>query len=117
MAFSKLFQNLQIRSVSEAMAETVGSIMVNHTGKSRHLSPYYFDMELFLKFNMGPQHMLENIVEEVFVSKEKEYRYKHDSKGKLVTSFASSDGDHLMGSAIKMFRSNEESKSKLPLEF
>ena len=66
---------------------------------------------------MGTQHMLENIVEEVFVSMEKEYRYKGDSKGKLVTSFASSDGDHLMGSAIKTFRSNEESKSKLSLEF
>ena len=33
--FASLFQNLQIRSSSEAIAETVGSIMNNHTGKGR----------------------------------------------------------------------------------
>ena len=33
--FSKLFQNLQIRSTNEAMAETVGSIMNHHIGKNR----------------------------------------------------------------------------------
>ena len=33
--FSKLFQNLQIRSSTEAIAETVGSIMNNHVGKNR----------------------------------------------------------------------------------
>ena len=33
--FAQLFQNLQIRSCSEAIAETVGSIMSNHIGKGR----------------------------------------------------------------------------------
>ena len=35
VVFSKLFQNLQVRSTSEAMAETVGSIMNIHIGRNR----------------------------------------------------------------------------------
>ena len=35
--FAALFQNIQIRSSSEAMAETVGSIMANRIGKGRYL--------------------------------------------------------------------------------
>ena len=34
--FSKLFQNLQIRSCTEAIAETVGSIMNQHLGSNRY---------------------------------------------------------------------------------
>ena len=35
LLFSRLFQNLQVRSTTEAMAETVGSIMNQHLGKNR----------------------------------------------------------------------------------
>ena len=34
--FSKLFQNLQVRSCTEAIAETVGSIMNQHLGTNRY---------------------------------------------------------------------------------
>ena len=34
--FSKLFQNLQIRSCTEAIAETVGSMMNQHLGSNRY---------------------------------------------------------------------------------
>jgi hypothetical protein len=59
--FSKLFQNLQIRTSSEvqkhtfpthlpsqAMAETVGSVMGNHIGKGRYLTADNFGKELYL---------------------------------------------------------------------
>jgi len=36
ISFSKLFENLQVRSSSEAMAETVGSIMNIHIGRNRY---------------------------------------------------------------------------------
>ena len=34
MLFTKLFQNIQIRTSSEAVAEMVGSIVKNHVGKN-----------------------------------------------------------------------------------
>ena len=37
--FSKLFQNLQVRSCTEAIAETVGSIMNQHLGTNRYCFP------------------------------------------------------------------------------
>ena len=45
--------------------ETAGSMMNQHGGKNRHLSPKYFSMELYLKFNLGPLHLLDSLIEEV----------------------------------------------------
>ena len=53
--FAALFQNIQIRSSSEAIAETVGSIMANHIGKGRYLNPHNFSKEICLEYNLGPQ--------------------------------------------------------------
>ena len=53
--FASLFQNIQIRSSSEVMAETVGSIMANHIGKGRYLNPHNFSKEICLEYNLGPQ--------------------------------------------------------------
>ena len=64
--FAKLFQNIQIRSCSEAMAETVGSVMANHAGRNRHLQPHNFSKEIVLRFNLGPQHMLEDLIEKAY---------------------------------------------------
>ena len=36
--FKKLWEIVMIRSTSEAICETIGSIMNQHTGKNRHLS-------------------------------------------------------------------------------
>ena len=36
------------QTVFQAMAETVGSIMANHCGKGRFLTPSNFSMELYL---------------------------------------------------------------------
>ena len=44
-----------ICNTSEAICETAGSMMNQHGGKNCHLSPKYFSMELYLKFNLGPK--------------------------------------------------------------
>lgn len=54
--------------------------------------------------------------EEVVTVMEKEYLYKCDNKGKLVSGVTKL-ADPRLGAAIKSFRSREESKSKLPLVF
>ena len=111
-----MFQNIQIRTSSEAVAEMVGSIMKNHVGKNRHLKPYNFSKEIVLTVNLGPQHLLEGLVEEVCQVRKKEYLYKRNSKGRLVTKESRlADPDH--GSSITTFRKLEEQKSRFPVQF
>ena len=51
LLFSRLFQNLQVRSTTEAMAETVGSIMNQHLGKKTGDFAFTFFIVYFnLKF-------------------------------------------------------------------
>ena len=85
MLFTKLFQNIQIRTSSEAVAEMVGSIMKNHVGKNRHMKPVNFSKEIVLTVNLGPQHLLEGLVEEVHKVGKREFIYKRDNKGRTVT--------------------------------
>ena len=58
-----------IRSCSEAICETVGSIMNQHAGKNRHLQPQYFSMEIYLRFNLGPLHLMKDLIKEVLSDK------------------------------------------------
>ena len=51
---------------SEAICETVRSIMNQHSGKKCHLEPEYFSMELVLRFNLGPIHPLDDFVCNMF---------------------------------------------------
>ncbi len=46
--FLKLFEHSQIKSYSEAMSETVGSLMELHGGKARNLYPVNVSKEIFL---------------------------------------------------------------------
>ena len=64
--FLKLFEHTQIKSYSEAMSETVGSIMKVHEGKGRNLHLVNFSKEIFLKFNLPPLHIMKKkIIPEV----------------------------------------------------
>ena len=68
------------------MAETVGSVMQNHTGWNRHLQPHNFSREIVLRFNVGPLHTLEELVSKVYSAmrdKMKEFVYRKDKKHSL----------------------------------
>ena len=65
LKFQELWELIMVRSTSEAKCETVGSIMLQHTGKNRHLEPENFNKELFLRVNLGPMHILKGLVNEV----------------------------------------------------
>ena len=55
-----------IRNTSEAICETVGSLMNQHCGKNRQLTPFNFSKELVLRYNLGPLHILEkSLISEV----------------------------------------------------
>ena len=62
--------------------------------------------------------MLENLCQEVYDRRPREYIYKSDSVGRLVTEV---HGKRLpyrdLGVAIKTFCENEKKKSKFPIAF
>ena len=113
--FSKLFQNLQIRIASEAMAETVGSIMTNHCGKGRYLEPVNFSKEICLEFNLGPLFMLNNIIDKLYNLKKREYVYKTNESGARSSHF-SQLVDVEEGSAVRTYRRQQQEKSHLPVD-
>ena len=49
--FQDLWEIVMIRSTSEAICETVGSMMNQHSGRNRHLDPTYLSMGLVLRVN------------------------------------------------------------------
>ena len=62
--------------------------------------------------------MLEGLCEEVYRYQPKEYIYKKDSKGRLVTEmYGKNDQDRDTGSADRTFWKNEIVQSKFPIEF
>ena len=110
--FQKLWELLMIRSTSEAICETFGSIMNQHTGKNRHLAPEYFSMEIFLRCNLGPMHLLEGLVTEVLAfDSSKSYLRKGDQESKF------SSKNINKSSALDTFEQKNEEKSRFPLDF
>ena len=61
--FQKVWELVMISS--EVICETVGSIMDQHCGKNRCLTPENFSIEVVLKFNLGPLHLLNSLIDEV----------------------------------------------------
>ena len=66
-----------------------------------------------LEVNLGPTHLSEGLVEEVYKLWKKSYLFHQTSDGKLLS------GTHLknpsIGSALNSFRKEQDEKSKLPL--
>lgn len=106
--FIDLFENLQIRIMSEAMAETVGSMMNMHSGKGRYLQPANFSMELYLQFNLGPLHLLDYFIKDIQDTMSKAYMRKSD-KNRL-DKVVSEDS-----AANHSYKKRAEDKAKLPL--
>ena len=65
--FKKLFEYCMIDVMSEAMAETVGSVMTHHLGSgSRNaLLPVNLNCEIYIRFNLGPLHLVESLIKSV----------------------------------------------------
>ena len=103
--FIEFFEFIEIRSMSEAMAETVGSIMnINH-GTGRQLQPVNFSTEICLRFNLGPLHTLTGLVKDIVKQHGKNFFRKIPPKNlNLVSSSA----------AKTTYRSKEEEKSHVP---
>ena len=105
--FINLFENVQIRSMSEAICETVGSMMVTHGGKGRYLQPLNFSMEMYVRFNLGPLHLLSGLCKEIVKERHKYYIRKEDILKRYDRISSNS-------AAIESYRKNQEEKAHLP---
>ena len=114
------------------MAETVGSVMGNHIGKGRYLTPENFSKELYLgeqptgsywlsihspvpEFNLGPLFLLDSVAQKMFEMKKRDYVYKKTSSGNLSTHF-SRLADCREGAAVSTLRRLEVDKAHLPTD-
>ena len=106
--FTDIFECFNVRVMSEAICETVGSMMKSHLAGGRNLQPQNFSKELFLRFNLGPLHLLDPLCNDIINSKPKMFFRKLDKSrmDKLVS---------VHSSAIATFRKEQEEKSTLPL--
>ena len=78
------FEHLMIRTCSEAIAESVGSIMGIAMKRGRNTHPINFEKEIKMRFNLLPLHLLKEtfipeLVDEMVDVKKKEYFRKGDS--------------------------------------
>ena len=81
----------------------------------RYLNPANFNKEIVLEFNFGPQHLLEGLVEEVYTRRPREFVFKSNEQGELVSMGMLVDQNH--GLAIRTFREKQLKSSKFPSEF
>ena len=107
----KVGENTMIRSTSEAVCETMGSLMNIHAGSNRHLQPFYYNIELYLRWNLGPLHLLKNLVKEVYEKEKKNYIRRTTDPNKLKTK------DIAISSGIGSAQTRSEEKSHLPASF
>ena len=83
--------------------------MNQHGGKNHYLQPKYFNIEMFLRVNLGPMHLLKDFVNDVFVSDPKDYVRKENRISKITSQ------DINKSSAT--FQKNNEKKSRFPNSF
>ena len=116
--FRRLFEYCMIDVMSEALAETVGSVMTHHLGSgSRNtLLPVNLNCEIFIRFNLGPLHLVDNLVKTVVMRRvdDDQASYKRRLDGKRPDKLK---GLGICSSSIHTFREEEKKKAHLPLDF
>ena len=56
--FKELYEFVNVRTYTEAICETIGSMMAIAVSNGRNLQPFNLDKEVFIKFNLPPLHNL-----------------------------------------------------------
>ena len=114
--FRDLFERIQIKTFSEAVCETIGSIMKIAQGKGRNCDPVKFNEEITLCYNLPPLHVLNvSFIPEIVqdLTSRKDYFRKGNKQSRSIIN-------RLKGSSLSAslfnFRTKEEEKSKLPKE-
>ena len=62
---SKTLELVMIREISEAICESIGSMMDTHSTRNCNLGPENFSNEMILRVNLGPLHLMGNLIDEI----------------------------------------------------
>ena len=114
--FCDMFERIQIKSFSEAVCETIGSVMSIAKGKGRNCDPVKFSEEVTLSYNLPPLHELATsfvpeIISDLVASKD--YFRKGDKGPQSIQNRLVST---TLSASIFNFRQSEEKRRKLPKE-
>ena len=105
-AFQMVYEFVNIRTYSEAICETIGSMMAISVSNGRNLQPINLRKEVFLRFNLPPMHHLEKLTSELAkqwrVNKTNMYR-----KGKKRSGLKLNE----ISSTIENYQKRKEEKS------
>ena len=82
-----------------------------NTVENRHLQPEYFSMEMVLRVNLGPLHLLENFIDDIFSNSKTYYLRKETRISQMVSK------DSNKSAAIATFQKNNEKKILISIFF
>ena len=114
--FIDMFERIQIKSFSEAVCETIGSIMSIAKGKGRNCEPVNFSEEVSLCYNLPPLHILaRSFIPEIVsdITDRKGFFRVGDHGYKSIRNRLVSN---TLSASLFNLRESEENKSKLPSE-
>jgi hypothetical protein len=111
--FTDFYEHLNVRTYSEAMCETIGSIMGIAVANGRNLEPANLNKEVFIRFNSPPLHILKQQFVPMVAAKWREtMKLEFYRKGKKRSGLKTDELSH----SLESFRSREEEKSHIPVE-
>ena len=110
-SFQELYEFINIRTYSEAICETIGSIMAIAVSNGRNLQAYNLDKELYIRFNMPPYHKVQD-----FISKVADDWRKRGNKQFYVKKSTNKLKMRNISTSLSNFRSLEEKSSHFPLD-
>ena len=75
-SFQKLYEFVNVRTYSEAICETIRSMMSIAVSNGRNIQPFNLDKEIFIKFNLPLLHKIGNFINKVA----KDWKSRGDKK-------------------------------------
>lgn len=111
-SFRDLYEFVNVRTYSEAICETIGSMMSIAVSNGRNLQPFNLDKELYIRFNLPPLHKIQDFVK--FVAKS--WREIGDKQFFIKKRRATNRLNlSTLSSSLSNFRSAEEAKAHFPV--
>ena len=114
LAFQDLYEYVNVRTYSEAICETIGSMMSIALSNGRNLTPFNLEKEICLQFNLPPLHILNGVfVPEIAKiwrengHNEKEFFKKNSNKSLFKSK----------SSTLENYRKRAENESFTPIDF
>ena len=112
-SFRNVYEFVNVRTYSEAICETIGSLMSIAVSNGRNIQPFNLDKELYMRFNLPPLHKIQDFVK--FVAKnwrevgDKEFYMKSQRKATSRLKLS------VLSSSLSNYRSREEELAHFPV--